>query len=153
MSPNNKSYYGVWPFRTYNKKMPWSNYSNAMDYTSSNGEYNPTFSLKMLPLKDMAPPAQMKYSEFDRFVDNVKSYLKVGDRVKATPMNAEPGRDFVTGMLVSIKFDYKNKTVRMHVRDVRSNNVVEIYPNTVYKENGSQNESIIMSFDEFSKLS
>ena len=152
MSPHNRYYYGVWPFRTYNRKMPWSNYSNAMDYSTTNGEYNPAFSLKMLPLKDMAPPAQHKYTEFDRFADNIKAYLKVGDKVKATPMG-DTDKEFVTGMLVGIKLDYKNKTVRMHVRDLQNNQVVEVYPNTVYKEAGPQNESIIMSFEEFSKLS
>lgn len=153
MQPQNRFYYGVQPFRTYNRKMPWTNYSNAMDYTSSSGEYNPAFSLKMLPLKDMAPPVQHKYSDFDRFVDNIKSYLKVGDKVKAAPMNSDLKKEFVTGPIVSIKIDYKNKTVRMHVRDLQSNQIVEIYPNTVYRENGPTNESHIMSFEEFAKLS
>ena len=153
MTPYNRYYYGVWPFRTYNRRMPWSNYSNAIDYTSTNGEYNPAFVLKMLPLKDMSKPAEWKYSDFDRFVDNVKAYVKVGDRVKAKPMNADLAKDFVTGVITGIKIDYKNKNMRMHVRDRQTNQVIEVYPDTIYKEDGPMTEAVVLSFDEFSKLS
>lgn len=124
-------YFGVPAFRNFYDNMPYLG-QGGMEWITKRGVFSTPLVIKMIPLRDMSRPnAETKYDDFDALVQNVRENLPIGSRVKA--QNAVNDA-VVTGQVSLVKNDYDERRVRIFVRDENSGEVVEVHPQSVYRE-------------------
>ena len=144
-------------FRNFMDTLPWANNPGGFEFASQRGVFHPAILIKLLPVKDMSLPQEIKYDNFDAYVDDVKQKIRKGMQVKAIKINGqnEPtGKDFVSGIIEEVLVEHKHKRIRVFVRDVRTNERVEVYLETVYTENPAVMESqkYVKDFNEYIKI-
>lgn len=140
-------YFGVQSFRNFYDGMPYSG-QGGMEWITKRGVFSTPMVIKMIPMRDMSLPAPTsQYTDFDALVYNVRNGLPKGSKVKAIKVIEGKG---ITGVVSDIKIDYDQKRVRIFVREGDSNQVFEVYPESIYRDISVREcKSYVMSLSEF----
>jgi hypothetical protein len=144
-------------FRNFMDTLPWRNNPGGFEFASQRGVFHPAMIIKMVPVRDMSLPQQSMYTNFDAFVDDTTNKIKKGMHVKAVKINGqnEPtGQDFVSGMIEEVLVEHKHKRIRVFVRDVQTNQRVEVYLETIYLDNPAveENQRYVKNFSEYQHI-
>ena len=127
----NTPYFGVQAFRNFYDNIPYGG-QGGMEWITKRGVFATPMVIKMIPVRDMSlPPQGNQYTDFDALVYNVKTSLPIGAKVKAIKVVENKG---VSGSVCDIKVDREKQRVRIFVREMDSNHVYEVYPESVYRE-------------------
>lgn len=139
-------FFGVQSFRNFYDNMPYGG-QGGMEWITKRGVFATPMVIKMLPVRDMALPTKSEYNDFDALVYNVRTSLPIGAKVKAIQVVENRA---VSGFVGDVKFDYDKRRVRIFVREGDSNKVVEVYPESVYREvDIRESKSYVMNLSEF----
>lgn len=118
-------------FRNFHHHLPYTGRNDYFGSINSSPGMGSAFTIRMLSLKDMAPPPIMTMTDFDLIAYNVKTNLVPGERIKAVAVNDKDGEP-VSGRVQKIYIDYQKQRVRITMR-TDGMKVVEIYPETIYR--------------------
>lgn len=141
-------------FRNFRNVLPWGSNFNNSGFATAEGPFNPSMVIKWLPLKDMSKKQDTEYTEYQKVVDNLRFNLKKGDPVKALAMSKNPKETkSVRGIVHLIKYEDDNTRIRIWVKDRKNNDIVEVHPESIYRENIKYNleesKKYVKSFREF----
>ena len=110
-------------------------------FVSSQSNFTPGITIKMLPLRDLSRPQQVNPSEFDELVKELNQQFIPGRRLSGVVINSnhqKKGGERVIGRFLGFKLDRKNQIIRAFIHDSEINKRVEIYPETIGLVNESQ---------------
>jgi hypothetical protein len=139
-------FFGVQSFRNFYDNMPYGG-QGGMEWITKRGVFATPMVIKMLPVRDMALPTKNEYNDFDALVYNIRTSLPIGAKVKAIQVVENRA---VSGFVGDVKFDYDKRRVRIFVREGDNNRVVEVYPESVYREiDIRESKSYVMNLSEF----
>lgn len=140
-------YFGVQSFRNFYDNIPYGG-QGGMEWITKRGVFATPMVIKMLPIKDMAlPPSGDTYNDFDALVFNIKTSLPMGAKVKAIKVVENKG---ITGFISGVKVDYEKQRVRIFVRENETNQVAEVYPESVFRDISVREcKSYVMGLSEF----
>ena len=144
---SNTPYFGVQAFRNFYDNIPYTG-QGGMEWITKRGVFTTPIVIKMLPIRDMSlPPSGQQYNEFDALVYNVRTNLPKGAKVKAIRVTENSAID---GYVNDIKIDYEKQRVRIFIRESESNQVAEVYPESVYRDISMREcKSYVMNLSEF----
>ena len=140
-------FFGVQSFRNFYDNIPYGG-QGGMEWITKRGVFSTPMVIKMIPVRDMAlPPSGQSYTDFDALVYNVRTSLPRGAKVKAIKVVENNSID---GFVNDIKIDYEKQRVRIFVRDNESNQVFEVYPESVYRDISiRESKSYVIGLSEF----
>ena len=123
--------------------MSTGNFSQGLPFYGSNGDFNftvsrskftPGISIKLVPLTDLSVRGDAGFSELDLHLNKLKLFFKPGDRVRGLLVNSqlenEDGK-IVVGKLQRIQVDYSNNTIHVFIKNPKTLEVQEVYPETI----------------------
>lgn len=126
---------------------PWTG-DFGMGITASCAAFNPAFKVYSLPLHDMSRPETNKIDMFDELVTEFQETFKVGDSVNAIRISPDGNKNMsITGKISDYRIDYQNKRIRVYVRDDKDMSVSEVYPETLFNNDGLY-ESLKRNFND-----
>lgn len=136
-------------FRNFMQGFPFHHTTGGADMTGSVN--NPTMMIKWLPLKDLSKATPEVKDPFDDVVYNVRTNINIGDKVKALPINSLNDGIYVEGVILKLDIDHEKKTIRVMIRNAEDNSIVEIYPETIFRDKYAMTESKMhcVSFNDF----
>lgn len=136
-------------FRNFMQGFPFGHSTGGSDMSGSTS--NPTMMIKWLPLRDLSQPTENVKKDFDEVVYNVRTNINLGDNVKAMPLNTLEENIYIEGVITKIDIDHDAETIRVSVRNMSDNSIVEVYPETIFRNRYKMTESAIhcMTFDDF----
>ena len=144
--------------KSFQKGLPFYGKSGDDSFTVGKSQFTPGISIKMLPLKDLSYNGEVGFSEFDHYINTLKRMFKPGDRVRGVKMNSMVKEDEdgtqVVGKFQDIKIDYSNKQIRAFLRNPKTLEQTEVYPDTMERlfESKSFNKTIakeVLDFETF----
>ena len=140
-------FFAVQTFRNFYDNIPYLG-QGGMEWVTKRGVFSTPMVIKMIPVRDMSlPPAQDNYTDFDALVYNVRTNLPKGAKVKAIKVVENKG---ISGFVSDIKIDYGKQRVRIFVREEQSNQVAEVYPESVYRDISIREcKSYVMNLSEY----
>lgn len=120
-----------------------------MEWITKRGVFATPMVIKMIPVRDMSLPPRTdgQYNEFDALVNNVRESLPQGAKVKAIKVVENKA---ITGSVSDIKIDYEKQRVRIFVREENTNQVAEVYPESIYRDLSVREcKSYVMNLTQF----
>ena len=133
--------------RSFNKGLPFTGSFNNSRFVTAEGPFNPAMVIKWLPLKDMSLMQPKMADEYQDVVDNIKGGLRKGSLVSAMAMDDYGDEERqVYGMVHEIREERENKRVRIFVQDFNTQNLVEVHPESIYREPMPVSESYNTDF-------
>jgi hypothetical protein len=139
-------FFGVQSFRNFYDNMPYGG-QGGMEWITKRGVFATPMVIKIIPVRDMSLPTKDTYDDFDALVYNVRTNLPVGAKVKGIQVVENRA---VSGFVGDVKFDYGKRRVRVFIREEDSNTMVEVYPESVYREmQVRESKSYVMDLSEF----
>ena len=139
--------YGSQTFRNFYDNIPYGG-QGGMEWITKKGIFTMPMLIKMLPVRDMSrPPARQPQSDFDSLIYNIRTNLPRGSKVKAIKVVENKAVD---GFVSDIKIDYEKQRIRIFVRDNETNQVDEVYPESVYRDiSVRESQSYVLTLSEF----
>ena len=140
-------YFGVQSFRNFYDNIPYGG-QGGMEWITKRGVFATPIVVKMIPVRDMSlPPSDSKYTDFDALIYNVRTSLPKGSKVTAIKVVENKS---LTGYVSDVKVDYDKQRIRIFVRESETNDVHEVYPESVFRDAAvRESQSYVMGFSEF----
>jgi hypothetical protein len=130
--------------------IPFYGTKGDFNFTLGRSQFTPGVSIKQLPLTDMSHKADPGRSELDNQLSLLKMYYKPGDRIRGIEINSQidgsEGR-FRVGKLVKFTPDYTSGCIRAWLKNPKTLEEFEIYPDTMERVYESSNRAL--SFSQF----
>ena len=140
-------YFGVQSFKNFYDNIPYQG-QGGMEWIVKRGVFTTPMVIKLIPVRDMSlPPTENEYNDFDALVNNVKQNLPRGSKVKAIKVVENKT---IEGFVGDIKIDYDKRRIRIFVREKDTNQVAEVYPESIYRDVSVREcKSYVMGLSEF----
>jgi hypothetical protein len=123
------------------------------NFIASRSNFSNGISIRVLPLSDLSRPQNVEVDDFEQEVKAMSQAFKKGSRIGGIKVNSvfknkngEP--DHIIGTFESFKIDRATKTIRAFIRDPKTMDLVEVYPETLSRLNESTNH-LAKTFLEF----
>jgi hypothetical protein len=133
----------------FTRGLPFYGSKGDFNFTVSRSRFTPGISVSQAPLTDMSVKGDPGFSEFDMSVAKLKMYFKPGDRIRGIAVNSmldhENGK-VVVGKLQKIVPDYSNNTIKVWVKNPKTLEIQEVYPESIERIYESHRA---MSFTQF----
>ena len=140
-------------FKNFHQGFPWRGIQgDGISFMVGNAPFDPSFIIKLLPLRDLSLPVQSKFTEFDAYIADVRKNLHLGNHIQAVAINTmnRDGKDsYVQGKISKILVDYQNMRIRIFVTKPGTNDIVEVYPETIAMKYDTAYESMMPVFDDY----
>lgn len=137
--------------RDFMRGLPFYGEKGDFNFVLGRSQFTPGVSIRTVPLTDMSIKADPGLTPFDSNVNIIRNYFKPGDRIRGIAVNSqlenEDGR-IIVGKLHKVKVNYLDKTIRVFIKDPKTLEVQEIYPDTMERIFES---SMLLSFSEYIK--
>lgn len=138
--------------RDFMRGIPFYGAKGDFNFVLGRSQFTPGVSIRTVPLTDMSIKADPGLSPFDSNVNIIRNYFKPGDRIRGIVVNSqlenENGR-MAVGKLHKVKVNYGDKTIRVFIKDPKTLELQEIYPDTM--ERIFESKSSVMSFSQYIK--
>ena len=113
------------------------------NFIASRSNFSTGISMKILPLSDLSRVQPIEVDSFDTEVKELNSLFKKGSRISGVKVNSTfknkgGSPDYVIGKFEGLQVDRKQKAIRAFIRDPKSMQVVEVYPETLSRLNESK---------------
>ena len=138
--------------KNYHRGFPWFGDDCNLGI-SPNKQFDVTFKVYMLPIKDLSRSETSAYTDFDEYVNVFKNTHHIGDAVNAiamdgkynTSIDGESEATSIFGRIIKIEIDYTNNRIRVFLVHGDESKISEVYPDTLFNEDYVQ-ESLSMFF-------
>jgi hypothetical protein len=113
------------------------------NFVASRSGFSNGISISVLPLSDLSRPQQVEVDDFVQDVKALNNAFKKGSRltgvkVNSTFKNKKHEPENIIGKFEAFKIDKKHKTIRAFIRDPKTMEVIEVYPETLNRLNESK---------------
>jgi hypothetical protein len=133
----------------FTRGLPFYGSKGDFNFTVSRSKFTPGISVSQAPLTDMSVKGDPGFSEFDMSISKLKMYFKPGDRIRGIAVNSmldhENGK-MVVGKLHKIVPNYSNNTMKVWVKNPKTLEIQEVYPESIERIYESHRA---MSFTQF----
>lgn len=133
----------------FTRGIPFYGTKGDFNFTVGRSQFTPGISIKQTPLTDMSVRGDTGYTPFDLSIAKLKLYFKPGDRVRGIIVNSQLDNEngkFVVGKLHKISPNYSNTTIRTWIKNPKTLELQEIYPETMERIYESH---LAMTFTQF----
>jgi len=130
--------------------IPFYGTKGDFNFTLGRSQFTPGVSIKQLPLTDMSHKGDPGRSQLDNQLSLLKMYYKPGDRIRGVEVNSGLGdktEKYRVGKLVKFTPDYASGIIRAWLKNPKTLEEFEIYPETV--ERVYESSSRALSFNQF----
>jgi len=118
----------------FTRGLPFYGVKGDFNFTTGRSRFTPGISVKQVPLTDMSVKGDPGYNDFDLSINKLKLFFKPGDRIRGVAVNSlldsETGR-MVVGKLHKISPDYSNGVIKVWVKNPKTLEIQEVYPESI----------------------
>lgn len=114
------------------------------NFAASKSPYSNGISIKILPLSDLSRVIPTNVDSFENGIKDLSNRFKKGTRIRGVKVNStftnkkrEP--KIIIGKFESLKIDRKSKSIRAFIKDPKTLDIIEVYPETLDRLTESKN--------------
>lgn len=141
--------YGYATRGDFTRGIPFYGIKGDFNFTVGRSKFTPGISIKQVPLSDLSVKGDPGFSDFDLSVNKIKTYFRPGQRIRGILVNSqlesENGK-MVVGKLHKVQPDYSSQNIRVWIKDPKTLEVKEVYPETIERIYESHRA---LSFEQF----
>ena len=135
----------------FTRGLPFYGPQGDFNFTMGRSQFTPGVSIKQTPLTDLSIKGDSGFTDFDNSLSQIKRYFKPGDRIRGIIINSqldsENGR-IAVGKLYKILPDYSNNSIKVLIKNPKTLELHEVYPESIERIYESQNHRAL-SFTQF----
>lgn len=132
----------------FTRGIPFYGTKGDFNFTLGRSKFTPGISISQKPLVDMSVKGDPGFSDLDTSISKLKYYFKPGDRVRGVIVNSmldhENGKTAV-GKLHKVQPDYSNNSIRAWIKNPKTLEIQEIYPETLERIYEAANRALTFS--------
>jgi len=118
----------------FTRGIPFYGSKGDFNFTLSRSKFTPGISISQKALTDMSVKGDPGFSDFDTDISKLKFFFKPGDRIRGLIVNSQLDHEngkIAIGKLQKIVPNYSNNTLRAWIKDPKTLEIKEIYPQTM----------------------